>query len=43
MQRFIDAGADWVDVGGESTRPGAELVSEQEEMIGIAGHWSDLR
>ena len=31
-KRLIDAGADWVDVGGESTRPGADLVSEQEEM-----------
>ena len=24
-------GADWIDVGGESTRPGAEPVSEEEE------------
>ena len=31
-KRLIDAGADWIDVGGESTRPGADLVSEQEEM-----------
>ena len=31
-KRLIDAGADWIDVGGESTRPGAELISEQEEM-----------
>ena len=26
------AGADWVDVGGESTRPGAAPVSEAEEL-----------
>ncbi len=26
------AGADWLDVGGESTRPGAEPVGEQEEL-----------
>jgi dihydropteroate synthase len=26
------AGADWVDVGGESTRPGAEPVPEAEEL-----------
>ncbi len=26
------AGADWVDVGGESTRPGASAVSEAEEL-----------
>lgn len=31
-RRLIDAGADWIDVGGESTRPGAELISAQEEM-----------
>src|SRR5213594_1557799 len=26
------AGADIIDVGGESTRPGAELVSAEEEL-----------
>ena len=26
------AGADWLDVGGESTRPGAEPVPEREEL-----------
>ena len=26
------SGADWVDVGGESTRPGAEPVDEEEEI-----------
>jgi len=26
------AGADWLDVGGESTRPGAEAVPEREEL-----------
>ena len=30
--RLIDQGADWLDIGGESTRPGADLVSLQEEM-----------
>ncbi|NJD59429.1 MAG: dihydropteroate synthase [Anaerolineales bacterium] len=29
---FVEDGADIIDVGGESTRPGAELVSEEEEM-----------
>lgn len=29
---LLDAGADWLDVGGESTRPGAEPVSEAEEL-----------
>ena len=28
-------GADWVDVGGESTRPGAEPVSIEEEMARV--------
>ena len=31
-KRLIEAGADWIDVGGESTRPGAKLISEQEEL-----------
>src|SRR5229473_2193384 len=29
---LIDQGADIVDVGGESTRPGASPVSDQEEL-----------
>jgi len=31
-KRLADAGADMLDVGGESTRPGAEPVSEAEEL-----------
>jgi dihydropteroate synthase len=31
-RQLVAAGADWVDVGGESTRPGAEPVSEGEEI-----------
>lgn len=31
IQMFRE-GADWIDVGGESTRPGASPVSEEEEM-----------
>lgn len=31
-REMIEAGADIIDVGGESTRPGAEPVSEAEEM-----------
>lgn len=30
--RFIEAGADILDVGGESTRPGALTVDEQQEL-----------
>jgi len=29
---LLEAGADWLDIGGESTRPGAEPVSEAEEL-----------
>jgi dihydropteroate synthase len=30
--RLIEEGADILDIGGESTRPGAEQVSEEEEL-----------
>ncbi|WP_037376222.1 dihydropteroate synthase [Sedimenticola selenatireducens] len=29
---MVDEGADFLDIGGESTRPGAQAVSEQEEL-----------
>jgi dihydropteroate synthase len=29
---LLDQGADWLDIGGESTRPGADPVGEAEEM-----------
>ena len=29
---LVDEGADWIDIGGESTRPGAELVTTEEEL-----------
>ncbi len=31
-RRMIDEGADIIDIGGESTRPGSEFVSEAEEL-----------
>ncbi len=31
-REFVDAGVDILDVGGESTRPGAQQVSEVEEL-----------
>ena len=31
-ERLAAAGADWIDVGGESTRPGAEPVAAQAEL-----------
>ncbi len=30
--RMVEEGADILDVGGESTRPGAEAISEEEEL-----------
>lgn len=33
--RLVAEGADWLDVGGESTRPGAEPVSEAEELARV--------
>lgn len=29
---LVQAGADWIDIGGESTRPGAEPVATAEEL-----------
>jgi len=31
-EQMIEEGADIIDVGGESTRPGSEFVSEEEEL-----------
>ena len=36
-------GADWLDVGGESTRPGARPVSEAEEMARVIPAISAIR
>ncbi len=40
---MIEDGADIVDVGGESTRPGAEPVSESEELDRVIGVIEALR
>ncbi|PYP50906.1 MAG: dihydropteroate synthase, partial [Gemmatimonadetes bacterium] len=47
--RMISEGADAIDVGGESTRPGATPVSAREELKrvlpairGIRSRWSDI-
>jgi dihydropteroate synthase len=34
-RRLLDEGADLIDVGGESTRPGASRVPEQEELARV--------
>ncbi len=33
--RMVDEGADFIDIGGESSRPGAQPVSEEEEWARI--------
>ena len=34
-QEMVEAGADIIDVGGESTRPGAKVIDEKEEMARV--------
>lgn len=34
-QRLLDQGADLLDIGGESTRPGAEAITVEEELARI--------
>lgn len=41
--RLLNAGADILDIGGESTRPGATLVPEQEEIARTAPVIAGLR
>lgn len=31
-RQMVNAGAQWIDIGGESTRPGAQSISEQQEL-----------
>jgi dihydropteroate synthase len=42
-ERMVAEGADMIDVGGESTRPGADPVSEQEELGRILPVLEQLR
>lgn len=42
-QRMVEEGADIVDVGGESTRPGARPVSEEEELARVLPVLAALR
>lgn len=41
--QLIDDGADIIDVGGESTRPGAEEVSENEELSRVIPVISEIK
>jgi dihydropteroate synthase len=40
---LVESGADIVDIGGESTRPGAEPLSEEEELRRVIPVLSSLR
>lgn len=40
---MVEQGADWVDVGGESTRPGASPVPEREEIARVVPAIERLR
>jgi dihydropteroate synthase len=40
---MLDAGADIIDVGGESTRPGAEPVDQRDEMARVVPVIASLR
>jgi dihydropteroate synthase len=31
-EKMIEDGADWLDIGGQSTRPGAAFIGEEEEL-----------
>jgi dihydropteroate synthase len=35
IERAIQEGADMLDIGGQSTRPGAEIISEEEEIARV--------
>ncbi len=41
--KLVEDGADILDIGGESTRPGAEPVSQHEELRRVIGIISELR
>jgi len=40
---MVDDGADWVDVGGESTRPGSRAVPQEEEIARVVPVIAGLR
>lgn len=42
-EKMIEEGADIIDIGGESTRPGSEPVSEEEELTRVIPVIRELR
>ncbi len=41
--RMVSEGAEWIDVGGESTRPGASAVSVEDEISRVIPAIEDIR
>ena len=35
IKKMIEAGADIIDVGGESTRPGSKIISQKNELLRV--------
>jgi dihydropteroate synthase len=42
VEQMIEDGADIIDIGGESTRPGASVVSEEEEIRRVEQFLNDM-
>jgi dihydropteroate synthase len=41
--KMVDDGADWIDVGGESTRPGAPVIPQDQEIARVVPVIESLR
>src|ERR1700754_974228 len=49
VEKMVQDGADWLDIGGQSTRPGAPVIGEEDELRRVADaidlihqRWPDL-
>jgi len=49
VEKMVEDGADWLDIGGQSTRPGAPVIGEEEELRRVTDavdlihqRWPDL-
>ena len=36
IRNMVKAGADIIDIGGESTRPGSKIISQKKELQRVA-------
>lgn len=43
IHALVEAGADWLDIGAESTRPGAMQISQEQELLRISPLLEQLR